>query len=315
MRIDLTKERKVLFATLGISLILIILGILSKDTGVLGNTVILSVFLVVVPQLIFNYMGYREIREIELRFPNFLRDLVESTRAGLPLHKAIIFTSNTDYGPLSKEIKKMANKLSWNINIITVLNQAKERLVRSEALKKIFRILIETYSSGGSIDDTLDSLANTLSTIHETQKDRKSMLNQYVLAMYVISIVFIGIVVGINKLMVPIFKSMAPGAGGPIGEIILNPCESCIYIKNFQCIPCTVYSSLCSMFGVETASISCYYFALFLSMSAIQAIAGGLVAGQIGEGSVRAGIKHSLILLMITIGAFFILVRLRLIGV
>ena len=70
MKIKLTRERKVLLATLGISLLLIILGIISKDVGVLGNSVLLSVFLVLVPQLIFNYMEYRETKEIELRFPD-----------------------------------------------------------------------------------------------------------------------------------------------------------------------------------------------------------------------------------------------------
>ena len=114
VKVTLSKERKVLLITLGISLVLLIIGVLSKDVGVLGNMIILSVFIVAVPQLIFNYLSYREMKEVELRFPHFLRDLVESTRAGLPLHKAIIFAKDTDYGPLSKEIKKMANQLKEN---------------------------------------------------------------------------------------------------------------------------------------------------------------------------------------------------------
>jgi hypothetical protein len=46
----------------------------------------------------------------------------------------------------------------------------------------------------------------------------------------------------------------------------------------------------------------------------MQAIMGGLVAGQIGEDSIKAGFKHSIILLGVTIGAFFILVYLGLMG-
>lgn len=256
------------------------------------------------------------MKEMELRFPNFLRDLVETTRAGMPLHKAIIFASRTDYGPLSTEIKKMANQLSWNVNILSVLNQAKERLKSSKMLSRVMRIIIETYKSGGKMDETLDSLSRTMITIQDTQKERKSMLNQYVVAMYVISIVFIGIIVGINWLMVPIFESLStPTATAvSVSGVVANPCSTCLQTSGPGCMPCNIYFSICSMFNVKSEGISCYYLALFFSISMIQAIMGGLVAGQIGEESVRAGIKHSLILSSMTFGIFFILVRLHLLG-
>lgn len=314
MRIELSRERKVLIITLVISLFLTIFGILSNDVGVLGNVIIIAVVLIAVPQLIFNYINFTRSREMELRFPNFLRDLVEMTRAGLPLHKAIIFASKTDYGVLSKEVNKMASQLSWNVNLMSVLEQAKGRM-KSKQMSRVFRIIIETYKAGGTIDETLNSLSDSLSVIHETEKDRKSMLNQYVVAMYVITLVFIGIVIGINKLMVPIFKSLTPTTGAPMGELIVNPCEICLASQNIQCSPCRLYFGLCSIFKIDNISISCYYFSLFFFMSTIQAITGGLVAGQIGEDSVRAGIKHSLIMLGIAFGAFFILVKLKLIGV
>jgi len=315
-KLELSKQRKVLLVCIMIGSFLIFIASISGDKSVFGPTIFLSVFIIVVPQLIFNYINYRNMKEIELRFPHFLRDLVESTRAGMPLHKAIMFSSHTDYGALSPDIKKMAHQLSWNVNIIKVLEQAKERLKRNETLSRVFRILTETYNSGGSIDSTLDSLSSTMMTIQDTEKERKSTLNQYVIAMYVISLVFIGIIVGINWLMVPIFQAMATPTGGvsPMGSVITNPCSTCLHVADVACAPCGIYSSICSIFGSEPASIGCYYLALFFSISVIQSMMGGLVAGQIGEGSVVAGIKHSLILVCITIAAFFILVPLGFIG-
>ncbi len=151
--------------------------------------------------------------------------------------------------------------------------------------------------------------------LQETEKERKSILSQYVVAMYVISLMFMGVIVAINKLMVPIFEAMmTPAAEGQVVTLIENPCSICIGGGGFECSPCTIYFSICSIFGVETTTISCYYLALFFSMSIMQAAAGGLVAGQIGEGSIVAGTKHSLILLAITFGAFFIFVKLGFIG-
>jgi len=314
-KFSLSKERKVLLICIMIASFLIFLASISGDVGVFGPTIFLSVFIITAPQLIFSYISYRNIKEIELQFPRFLRDLVETTRAGMPLHKAIIFTSHADYGPLSPEVEKMAKKLTWNVNILKVLDQAKERLKKSKTLSRIIRIMIETYKSGGSMDDTLNSLSSTLMTIQDTDKDRKSMLNQYVIAMYVISVVFIGIIVGINWLMVPLFESMAaPATRGAVGTFVSNPCYSCAGVSHTGCMPCNIYFGICSIFGSETTSISCYYLALFFSISVVQAIMGGLVAGQIGEDSVTAGIKHSLFLLTITLGAFFILVKLQVLG-
>ncbi len=312
--IEMSREIKTLVATVVFSLLLILFSIIAGDIGVLGNAIILSVFLIVLPQLALSYISYRELKEMESRFPFFLRDLVESTRAGLPLHKAIITASKTDYGPLNKEIKKMAHQLSWNIGILKVLEQSRERLKRSDLLNKSMRIIIGTYESGGSVDSTLDALSNTISTIQETQMERKSTLSQYVIAMYAISFVFIGIVVGINRLLVPIFTTTGLGGIGVIGGLVGNPCEACIYTGGIACAPCSLYFNICSIMGVPSSKLSCYYLALFFSMSVVQAITGGLVAGQIGEGSVKAGIKHSLILFVTVAGTFFILVRIGLLG-
>ena len=316
MILELTKQLKVLLVCILISSVLIFIGIISGIQGVLGNVIILSVFLLVAPQLIFNYISYKNIQEIESKFPNFLRDLVEATRAGLPLHKAIQFVSHGDYGALTSEIKKMAYQLSWNVNIIKVLEQLKSRLKKSKTLSKVIRVLIETFNSGGSVDSTLNALSSTLVTIQDTEKERKAMLNQYVMAMYVISLIFIAVVVAINRLMVPIFQSMStPTTGvGQIISLIENPCLMCFKRTSFECSPCNIYFSICSIFNVETTGITCYYLAMFFSVSIVQAIASGLVAGQIGEGSIIAGTKHSLILLSITFGAFFILVNLGFIG-
>ncbi len=316
MKLEFTKERKIFLVCILISVFLLIVGILSGIKGVLGNTVLLATFIVITPQLIFSYVNYRNLKDIELHFPHFLRDLVESTRAGMPLHKAIIFSSHTDYGALTSHIQKMSHQLSWNVNIIKVLEQAQERLKKSNTLSKVFRILMETYNSGGSIDSTLDSLSNTMMTIQDTEIERKSTLNQYVVAMYVISLVFIGIVVGINWLMVPVFQSMASttGSANTMGAVVTNPCNTCIYGVDVACTPCGIYAGICSIFGSKPTDIGCYYLALFFSISLIQSLMGGLVAGQIGEGSVVAGIKHSLILVCVTIAAFLILVPLGFIG-
>lgn len=315
LNLQLTKRKKILILTILISWLLLLIGFLIKDTGVFGNIIILSIFIIVAPQFILTYVEFREIKDIEYAYPNFLRDLADATKSGMPFHTAIISLSKNNYGSLTPEIKKMATQLSWNVDLIKVLEKSMERLKRSPNLVKTIRILIETYKSGGEISEILDSLSNTLITLQDTEKERNSSLKQYVTAMYAISFVFIGVVVGMSKLMVPIFESSASNEQGILGFSSSNPCSFCIFGVTLQCLPCNIYSGICSLFSIDQVSISCYYFALFFSMSVIQSITGGIVAGQIGEGSPKAGIKHSLILFSVTVAAFMILVRLKIIGV
>ncbi|MCX8179291.1 MAG: type II secretion system F family protein [Candidatus Aenigmarchaeota archaeon] len=312
---ELNKRTKTLVITLAISLLLLIFGLIIGDIGILGNMIILSVFINVIPQVIMSYLEYREIKEMESRFPFFLRDLTESIRSGMPFHKAIIQAGKVDYGALSREVRKMAHQLTWGVSVVKVLENAQKRMKASELISKNLKIILETYKMGGEIDKTLDALSNAILTLQETQNERKSTLNQYVVAMYAITYIFIGIIVGISRLLIPIFSAGTDAALGPVGTIMGNPCESCIYMQSPSCVPCYMYFSICTFLGAKKETVGCYYLGLFFSMIMVQSICSGLVAGQISEGSVKAGIKHSLILLTTSFGIVFILVRVGLIGV
>ncbi|MEM5878288.1 MAG: type II secretion system F family protein [Candidatus Aenigmatarchaeota archaeon] len=309
----LSKRKKLMLITVLISFLLVSLSFIFSDVGITGNVILISIFIITFPQIFYTYIEYKDVKEMEARFPYFLRDLTESLRSGMPLHKAIILAGRVDYGKLSKEIKKMAYQLTWGVSVVKVLEQAERRLESSPIMSQNIRIIIETYKAGGNIDRTLDSIATAILTIQETQNERKSTLNQYIVAMYAITYIFIGIIVGISRMLVPIFTATA-GASGPIGTIMGNPCEQCIYSPGPNCMPCYMYFSICRLLGTNTETISCYYTGLFFSMIVVQSICGGLVAGQISEGSIKAGIKHSMILLASSTGIFLILVRLGFLG-
>lgn len=310
----LSNERKILLISLAVAGSLIPIGIISGDPGILGNSMILSTFVVAAPQLLLRYKKYRELKEIEEKFPDFLRDMIESLRSGVPFHKAIIDSSRVEYGELSKEVKKMADQLSWGVPLDKVLNMFAERVKRSRRLFTSVKIIRESHLSGGDVVSTLESVAENSIMLEESQKEKRSLLNQYVVIMYAISLIFIAIVAAINNLMIPIFKiPTGGGGGGAFGLGLTNPCDAC---GGFGCNICDLFEQTAvNLFSIEPGTIGSYYTSLFFFMSLIQSIFSGLVAGQISENSIMAGAKHSLILSGITIGAFSILVRLGFLGV
>jgi flagellar protein FlaJ len=303
-------EIKMLFVCVFSSAFLVILGILSSDLGVLGNAVILATFLTIVPQLLFRYQKYRAIKEMEEKFPLFLRDLIESLRSGMPFHQTILVTSKLDYGRLSNEIKKMANQISWGMPFDKVMDQFSERMKGSKRLNVALKTIRETYISGGDVASTLESVADNSTILEESEKERRSLLNEYVVLMYAICFMFVGIVAAINRIMVPIFQTST--ILGSEQGLISNPCASS---SGFSFVICGMFDSVAMIFKIPLGSIAAYYTSLFFFMSIIESVCCGLVAGQISENSLTAGIKHSVIMATITFGAFSILVRLKMLGV
>jgi flagellar protein FlaJ len=313
-KVKLERNKKVLILTLLCSFVFISLGILIGDLGILANAILLSTFMVAVPQFMFIYERYRNLKYMEEKFPIFLRDMIETTRSGMPLHKAIISISNFDYGKLSKEVKKMSNQLSWGMPLEKVLDQFSERIKRSKRLYTSIKIIREAHLSGGDVISTLETVANNSNILEEAERERRSMLNQYVVLMYALSFIFIGIVVAINNMMIPIFEVSSGTIGGSGSTIgISNPCSSCIA---FSCTVCGIFNGVSEyIFSIDPSTIGSYYVSLFFFMSIIQSTFSGLVAGQIGENSVTAGIKHSLVLASVTFGAFYLLVYFGILGV
>lgn len=312
MKIELSREMRILLITLGVALPLILISILVGDPGILGNLTILAVFIVVGPQILLRYEKYRALKEMEERFPSFLRDLIESIRSGMPFHKAIISAGQLDYGKLSTEIRKMSNQITWGMPLEKALNQFSERVKDSKRLYTTVKIVRESHLSGGDVVSMLESVADSSTILEDAEKEKKSTLNQYVILMYAISLIFVAIVVAINNLLIPIFQTTGTGA---VGEVIglTNPCNTC---SDITCNICSMFEATSeNLFSSDPTSIGSYYASLFFFMAIIQSIFSGLIAGQISENSIQAGFKHSLILVGLTVGAFLILIKIGLLGV
>jgi len=324
-KIIMSNPLKVLFITIIISLFLVLLSVINliltnynwvEFTGQMGLIIISSAFIISLPQLFLVYEKYRNIRNYEDKLPIFLRDVVESLSSGMPFHEAIIHTNKIDYGSFSKEIKKVANQLSWGVPFDRVMQQFIDRMRASKKIYMALNAVLESYKSGGNVTSTLESVADSSVMLQESDKEKRMLLSQYILLMYAISFIFIAIVVVINNLMVPIFTiSTTPGVDG--GLSLRNPCTTC---SGLECNVCNLYSGTAEVFRganpqINVNSISSYYLSLFFLMSIIQSACCGFVAGEISENSLFAGLKHSIILLVVTFGTFLILVYLKLLGV
>jgi len=305
-------EKNIKILVLLLSSILIIIGYLTKDVGVFANLLILSTFLIFATFAFFEYEHYRQWKEVEDKLPNFLHDLTETMASGAPLPKAIKIVSKNDYGSLNSIVKYLSNQLSWNVPVHKALERVIEKTKRSKKLSTAFSILREAYMSGGNTTAVLTSLSESLELLKQVEKERKSILNQYTVIIYAISFIFLGVVVMINRVLLPIFANPQISGIGGAGIGIVDPCSIC---SGLSCDVCNLFAFLaCNFLGMFPGK-PYYYVSIFFLLSTIQAAFAGLVAGQVAEGSIRAGIKHSIILLSIVIASYLLLFRIGLIGV
>jgi len=310
-----TKQKTIIgSATLAIALIVI--GLIIGDVGVLGNLIIIAVFMSMGPYFIYNYSKMMWLKSLEEQFPNFIRDLADSSRSGMSFPEAIRISTKAHYGKLSPEIDIMNNKLSWGTPFLRVLDIFGEKVKNSKMISEALEIIKQSYESGGSIDKTLDSVARDMVMLKEAEAERSSMVKQQVMIMYGIFFMFLGISIMIIYVMVPMIESQSDvqetdfitfGFKNPCCPMACEPECSAACIHSVQSIfPCSYFSMICTFFNVSEG-IGCYYLALFFTVVLIQGLFSGLIAGQLGENSVLAGGKHSLIMVLSAVGIFMFL--------
>jgi flagellar protein FlaJ len=306
-------REKTLLIPIGIGAVVIALSfLLVGEPGVVGNSIIIALFIAVIPYFAYRYSKYAWLKSVERQFPNFIRDLADSKRSGMTLESAIDMASRTNYGKLTSEIKTMSNKLSWGVPFLRVLEIFEGRVKDSASITEVLNIIRESYKAGGNVVATLDSAARNMNMLREAEEERRNVTNQHVMITYGIFFLFLGIIIMIIFILVPMMGSTGLTGGetdiGGMGfTTFSNPCTDLIIP-----FPCGLFELTCMMMDVAPASMACYYVSLFFYVLLIQGISSGLIAGQLGENSVVAGTKHSIIMVSTALFLFIFLAKMGL---
>lgn len=269
-----------------ISLIVIIFAIYLKITDIDMTTegfitlLIGGVLIFTIPYGLVSYQKYYFIKGKENQIPNLLRHLSEASKTGMSLPQALSNAARGDYGPLTEDVQVMSNQLSWGVPFPRVIELFMERNKESPFTQQSMSIIIEAYRSGGDIGETMDSVAKDAQLVKELEQEQKAKMAAQVAIMYVIHMIFLVIILSLTKILKPLLMIQKS-------------------------------SGLASFFGSsgsKTLTVSSFR-TLFFQMSVIEGIYNGLIAGQIGEGSIMAGMKHTAIMLGASLFLFIFIIK------
>lgn len=232
---------------------------------IFSTLIVVASFICVAPIILIQYSKYKMKKELEDMFPVFLRDFVEATRSGLTIPQAFKSLTRNDYKCLTPYIKRMAARLDWGIPVETVLLKFIDE-TKSRVIGRIVSSVIESHRFGGNLANTFEALANTAVEIDRLRVERRLYLQSQMITGYVIFFVFLGVILGLERFLVPSLTQAA---------------------------------ALGTIPGQTPQDLGPAYKELFRNLILIQGLFAGLTVGKMAEGAIIAGIKHSLFMMFI----------------
>jgi len=245
--------------------------------NVVDDHLIIALLIVLLPYaLLFEYWK-RKVRGIEASVPEFLSRLSGINRVGLTPARAIAVLEKTNLGVISDEINRIKRDLDWGGLFSDALIRFEHR-VQTAAIAWDVTLITKASEMTGDIAEILSIAANDARMSETLKRERLSDMIIYVIVIYLAFAVFVFVVVVLDWNFLSILRDMA--TGGSLD---------------------TVPPSLMSIAQGGTLVIISR---LLFHACLISAFFSGLIAGQMSEGSINAGVKHTVIMLIISLIIF-----------
>ncbi len=246
---------------------------------IIDVTIFACLALLLIPALAYN--SDQEWRDdIDDHIPSLLREISDAQKTGLPLPRAIMEASKHQYGALTPELKKMASKISWGIPFSDTLRSLTVT-ADTPLMKRTSLLILEAERSGGAIEEVFESAHKHVSEVLGLKRERLGAMRPYTWIIYASFIVFAIVMI---ILLYSFFQTLA--------------------IQMVDAVRSQEDPTTALPFNVAGLQL------IFFHLMVIEAIFAGLIAGKMGDGNAKIGLRHSCILLAICYAFFKITILL-----
>jgi len=224
----------------------------------------------------------KNIKQIERRLPEFLRDVAEAGRFGMTLAEAIVVASSGRYGQLTDEIKKMAAQINWGVPATEALRLFSVR-VDTPMVNRVVSIIVKSSDAGGDVADVLTMVSHDAKETQMTEDERKIAMSTYIAVIYISFLVFLITIWILNVTFLPKIEESSEALGRRATEL-------------GQPIPGILPENIGGVIlGLQIA---------FFIAAVVHALGDGILAGVLDNGKVANGLRHSFLMLVISIISF-----------
>lgn len=244
--------------------VLLVVSLFFLNTKIFYLIISLALIIAALPFIINIILQSGKEKEIDQKFLEFVRDLVENVKSGTPISKSILNLKNRDYGYFTPYVQKLSNQIALGIPLTKAMTtMAKD--TRSNTISRAVNLISRAERAGGEIETILESVASSVNQIENLRNERKTAIFNLIVQGYIIFIVFIVIMLVLQYKILPLAQQLTQSGSTEA--------------------------------SVATGSMYLPMFILLL----VQSFFTGLVIGKISEGSFKDGVKHSFILIAIAL--------------
>lgn len=269
-----------LYITIPAALIFFLVGtaLVIRETGInaffqstsIDDIAVFTFLIAALPLAILDFREMSRRRHIEEALPNFFRDLAGMNDSGMTLPNAVHLVAQADYSTLTPYVKKLDNEMSWSVTFIDAIQRFRVRLATPLTDRSI-DLIAKASKAGGDVSEVLRAAANDGYEFIMLRTDRRNNMLIYIVIVFIAFMVFVFVI----YILVTTFLSVMATAGAAAAQT----------------------SAAGGSFG---ANINLpLYTRIFTHAAIIQGLFSGLVAGQMGEGRVTAGLKYSVFMVLI----------------
>jgi flagellar protein FlaJ len=235
----------------------------------LDHYIIYAGLIAITPYSIDRYLQRREKKKKEEDYSLFLFKMSELMRAGIDPIKSVIELSKTDLGSINKHIILSASSMmlgnSFEEGMKKVTISINSAAIKSELISKYNDLVIQASYTGGSVANLILKASEDMRSMIMIEREMEGNLKQYVLIFYFAQVILIVLV----------------------------------FILSTQLFPSLLDSGMKAIFGGGgIANIN--YKQGFFHLLIINAIIGGVIIGKVTEGSAKDGLKHCVILTIVS---------------
>ena len=244
----------------------------------LDDHLVYSFYIAIIPLAIFHEAKSMRESRLQKQIPSFLSKLASTNETGMTIRDSIKLMSKSNIGTLSKQIKLIWNDIDWGMDVNDSLVRFANR-IRTHVVSRSITLITRANESSGDLGEVLEVAARDAETEQALKRERVMNMMIYIIIIYISFLVFVGVIYVIAATfltqMAEAGEQMAESGGdaGFLGAFDLNA-----------------------------------YKRMFFHASLIQGLCSGLIAGVMGEGSVLSGLKHSIIMVTVSLLVFKLMV-------
>lgn len=278
MRLAVLKYRLSLLGLNPITLSLLIPAVIAVFVFIfLILNKILSIFEAMIIAFLLAFTPYSVLITIlerrklryEREFADFLFELSELVRGGIDPLRAIKVLSERDLGSITKFVRIASRQTELGLSFERAMKNL-ANLLKSSLIANYAELVIQASYTGGAISSLIQKASSDMKTIIAIEEEKRAGLRQYMVIFYFAHVILLAICITMVIQFLPGLTQLGGFGFSPMGmfsQIDLN---------------------------VERVSESLFH------LSVINALFGGLMVGKISSGSIRHGLKHSLILVLLS---------------